>query len=266
MNIESRAHRPQKLNGPKSPDNRTLRTPLGQETAKTSRPGTPLYIINLPRLEGAIGKIHELFLEQQNAEGYWVFDLEADSTIPAEYVLLQRFLGRKIDKELKIRFATYLRSKQLPDGGWPLFEDGHADISASVKAYFALKILGESHNASHMVRARQLILSMGGPVRVNVFTRFTLALFGQIPWHTPPAMPVEIMLLPRWFFFHLNKVSYWSRTVIVPLLILYAKQAVCRLRPEECVTELFTTPPSRRPAGPALKPARASRALAPWAP
>ena len=131
----------------------------------------------------------------------------------------------------------------MKDGGWPLFEDGHANISASVKSYLALKLLGDSADEPHMVKARQLILSMGGAAKVNVFTRITLALFGQIPWRTAPAMPVEIVLLPKWFFFHLDKVSYWSRAVIVPLLLLYAKRPVCTLLPEEGVRELFVEPP-----------------------
>lgn len=158
--------------------------------------------------------------------------------------MLQRFLGREMEQELKERITEYLLSRQLPDGSWPLFaEDGFANLSTTIKAYFALKLLGHDANAPHMVKARQIVLSLGGAARCNVFTRITLALFGQIPWHTPPAMPIEIMLFPRWFFFHLSKISYWSRTVIVPLLILYAKQPICRLMPREGVPELFVTPP-----------------------
>ncbi len=180
----------------------------------------------------------------QKEDGHWVFELEADVTIPAEYVMLQRFLGRPIEREIRDRLTAYLLERQLPDGGWPLYAvDGNANLSTSVKAYFALKILGHDKNESYMIKARQLILALGGAERCNVFTRISLAIFGQIPWHTPPAMPVEIILLPRWFFFHLNKVSYWSRTVIAPLLILYAQQPVSKLRPEECMTELFIISP-----------------------
>lgn len=180
----------------------------------------------------------------QREDGHWVFELEADVTIPAEYIMLQRFLGRRISDENRERIISYLLDRQMPDGGWPLYAvDGNVNISATVKAYFALKLLGHDKNAPHMVKARQIILALGGAAQCNIFTRFTLALFGQIPWHTPPAMPVEIVLLPRWFFFHLSKVSYWSRTVIVPLLILYATKPVCRLRPEEGVPELFVNPP-----------------------
>lgn len=185
-----------------------------------------------------------LLASKQKDDGHWVFDLEADVTIPAEYVMLQRFIGREPERDLSSRLSAYLLERQLPDGGWPLYAvDGDANISASVKAYFALKLLGHDKNTPHMVRARRMILALGGAAKCNVFTRITLALFGQVPWHTPPAMPIEIMLLPRWFFFHLSKVSYWSRTVIVPLLILYAKKPVCRLSHSEGIAELFTTPP-----------------------
>ncbi|MBW2708751.1 MAG: squalene--hopene cyclase [Deltaproteobacteria bacterium] len=203
-------------------------------------PVTPLFTVE--RLNESIRRTRDRFLNIQNEKGYWVFDLEADTTIPSEYILLQRFLGREISGDLKMRVANYLRNRQLDSGGWPLFYEGEANISASVKAYFALKQLGDSPDAPHMVRARAHVLAQGGAARTNVFTRIMLALFGQVPWKTTPAMPIEIMLLPKCFFFHLNKISYWSRTVIVPLLILYAKRPVCRMAPGEGVSELFVSP------------------------
>ncbi len=136
-----------------------------------------------------------------------------------------------------------------------MFHDGAFDISASVKAYFALKAIGDDPDAPHMRRAREAILAAGGAERTNVFTRAQLALFGQVPWRAVPVMPVEIMLLPRWFPFHLSKVSYWSRTVIVPLLVLMAKRPTA-LNPRGIhIPELFRTPPDlvrdwiRVPAG-----------------
>ena len=210
------------------------------EEPEAGLPVTPLFTVK--RLNESIIRARDRFLKIQNEKGYWVFDLEADTTIPSEYVLLQRFLGREIPMDLKTRFANYLRSRQLHNGGWPLYYEGEANISASIKAYFALKQLGDSPDAPHMVRARAYVLARGGAAEANVFTRIMLALFGQIPWETTPAMPIEIMLLPQWFFFHLYKISYWSRCVIVPLLILYAKRPVCRLAPEEGVSELFTSP------------------------
>ena len=133
-------------------------------------------------------------------------------------------------------------------------------MSASVKAYFALKLVGDDREAPHMRRAREAILAHGGAERSNVFTRIALALFGQVPWRAVPVMPVEIMLLPRWFPFHLDKVSYWSRTVIVPLLVLMAMKPRARNPRGVDIAELFATPPRR---GPGLA-AQADR-IRPWA-
>jgi squalene-hopene/tetraprenyl-beta-curcumene cyclase len=183
-------------------------------------------------------------LAMQRPDGHWVFELEADATIPAEYVLLRHYLAEPVATELEAKIAVYLRRIQGKHGGWPLFHDGAFDMSASVKAYFALKMIGDSVDAPHMARAREAILSRGGAARANVFTRLMLALFGFIPWSAVPVMPVEIMLLPRWFPIHLDKISYWSRTVIVPLLVLQVKKARARNPKGVTIDELFLDPPS----------------------
>src|SRR5712671_7245308 len=114
----------------------------------------------------------------QKADGHWVFELEADATIPAEYVLLRHYLAEPVDAALEAKIAAYLRRVQGDHGGWPLFHDGAFDMSASVKAYFALKMIGDAIDAPHMVRAREAIRSRGGAIHSNVFTRFMLAMFG----------------------------------------------------------------------------------------
>jgi squalene-hopene/tetraprenyl-beta-curcumene cyclase len=162
----------------------------------------------------------EALLARQREDGHWLFELEADTTISAEYVLLAHYLGESPDLQLEARIARYLRRLQNPDGSWPLFTQGQADVSASVKAYFALKMAGDDPDAEHMQRARASILAQGGADQCNVFTRTLLALFGVMSWRAVPVMPVELMLLPPWFPFHISKVSYWSRTVLVPLLVL----------------------------------------------
>ncbi|MCL2430337.1 MAG: squalene--hopene cyclase, partial [Alphaproteobacteria bacterium] len=166
-------------------------------------------------LDDAVARAAASLAGYQRPDGHFAFALEADATIPAEYVLLEHYLDR-IEPELEAKIGVYLRAIQGAHGGWPLFHDGAFDLSASVKAYFALKVIGDDPDAPHMVRARAAIRAHGGAERSNVFTRVQLALFGQLPWRAVPVMPVEIMLLPRWFPFHLSKVSYWSRTVIVP--------------------------------------------------
>ncbi len=195
-------------------------------------------------LDRAIARSRDALLRHQRPDGHWLFELEADATIPAEYVLLEHYLDR-IDPALEARVGVYLRAIQGAHGGWPLFHDGAFDLSASVKAYYALKAIGDDPAAPHMARARHAILAAGGAERTNVFTRCQLALFGQAPWRAIPVMPVEIMLLPRWFFFHLSKVSYWSRTVIVPLLVLMALRPRARNPRRIGVSELFRTPPEQ---------------------
>ncbi len=194
-------------------------------------------------LDAAVARATDALLAAQQADGHWVYELEADSTIPAEYVLLVHYLGEAPNVELEQKIARYLRRIQQPDGGWPLFTDGAPNISASVKAYFALKVIGDDENAEHMQRARRAIHAMGGAEMSNVFTRIQLALYGVVPWYAVPMMPVEIMLLPQWFPFHLSKVSYWARTVIVPLLVLNAKRPVAKNPRGVRIDELFKGAP-----------------------
>ena len=195
-------------------------------------------------LAQAVTRARDALKRRQQSDGHWLFELEADATIPAEYVLLEHFLDR-IDQKLEGRIGVYLRSIQGDHGGWPLFHDGAFDLSASVKAYYALKAIGDDPDAPHMGRARAAILAAGGAARTNVFTRAQLALFGQVPWRAVPVMPLEIMHLPLWFPFHLSKVSYWSRTVIVPLLVLMALQPKARNPRRVQVQELFRAPPEQ---------------------
>jgi squalene-hopene/tetraprenyl-beta-curcumene cyclase len=204
-----------------------------------------------PAVEHSIDAATGALLALQRPDGHWVFELEADATIPAEYVLLRHYLAEPVDSALESKIAVYLRRIQGEHGGWPLFQDGAFDMSASVKAYFALKMIGDSVDAPHMVRAREAIRARGGAARSNVFTRLMLALFGFIPWRAVPVMPVEIMLLPKWFPFHLDKVSYWSRTVIVPLLVLQALKPKARNPKGVTIGELFLEPPQT--TGPAPK-------------
>ena len=202
-------------------------------------------------LDRSIDAATQALLARQRADGHWVFELEADATIPAEYVLLRHYLGEPVDAALEQKIAVYLRRIQGAHGGWPLFAEGDLDISATVKAYFALKMIGDSVDADHMRRAREAVLARGGAERANVFSRIMLALFGFVPWRAVPVMPVEIMILPQWFPFHLDKISYWSRTVIVPLLVLMAKKPQARNAKGVRIDELFVAPPQT--LGPAPK-------------
>ena len=196
-------------------------------------------------LDDAVRRSQAWLLSKQHAsEGYWVAELEADTTLTAEYLMLRRFLDR-VDLERERKAVRYLRAMQLTDGGWPIFYGGPSEISASVKAYFALKLSGISADEPSMLRARDRILSMGGVVSVNVFTKITLALFEQYDWKGIPSMPPEIMLLPKRFYFSIYAISYWSRTVLIPLLVVFASQPVCRIPREQGIDELYTAPRSQ---------------------
>jgi squalene-hopene/tetraprenyl-beta-curcumene cyclase len=195
-------------------------------------------------LEAGIARASKALIAQQDSEGYWRFDLEADCTITAEYILMMHFMD-EIDPSLQGRLAKHLRAKQEAHGGWGLFHGGAFDLSCSVKCYYALKMAGESPEAPYMLRAKRAILAHGGAAKANVFTRITLALFEQIPWRGCPFLPVEIVLLPRWFPFHLTKVSYWSRTVMVPLAILCSLKLRARNPRRVDIRELFVTPPEK---------------------
>jgi squalene-hopene/tetraprenyl-beta-curcumene cyclase len=200
--------------------------------------------IALEELDQRIASATAALLSERKHDGHWCFELEADATIPAEYVLFRHFRGEPDDRALEAKIAAYLRRIQGEHGGWPLFHEGDFNMSASVKAYFALKMIGDPIDAPHMRRARETILSKGGAAQSNVFTRALLALYGQVPWRAVPTMPVEIMLLPPWFPFHLDKVSYWARTVMVPLFVLQALKPKARNARNVHISELFVTPPN----------------------
>jgi squalene-hopene/tetraprenyl-beta-curcumene cyclase len=194
-------------------------------------------------LETSIDDATRAMLGYQRPDGHWVFELEADGTIPSEYVLLCHYLGEPVDTELEAKIAKYLRRTQGAHGGWPLVREGDFDMSASVKAYFALKMVGEPIDAPHMARAREAIRSRGGAIHSNVFTRFTLAMFGVLTWKSVPVLPVEIMLLPMWSPFHINKISYWARTTMVPLMVLAALKPRARNPKSVGIDELFLQDP-----------------------
>src|SRR6201996_1310257 len=137
-------------------------------------------------LERRIARATEALLARQQPDGHWVFELEADATIPAEYVLLRHYLGEPVDAALEAKIGAYLRRIQGAHGGWPLFADGDLDVSATVKAYFALKMIGDSIDAEHMRRAREALRARGGAERANVFTRIMLGLFGIITSRAVP--------------------------------------------------------------------------------
>ncbi len=194
-------------------------------------------------LEEKFSKARSSLLSVQNEDGHWCFPLEADCTIPAEYILMMHFMD-EVDVILEQKIARFIRQQQaVSHGGWPLYYGGDFDISCTVKSYYALKMVGDSPDEPHMVTARKAILDYGGAAKANVFTRILLAMYDQIPWRGIPVVPSELILLPRWFPFHLSKVSYWSRTVMVPLSILCTLKARAANPRNIHIRELFVIPP-----------------------
>ena len=206
---------------------------------------TPQSIIEKAELDRSIAAATKALHDHQQPDGHWVFELEADATIPAEYVLFRHQIGEPASPEIEAKIGNYLRRIQGEHGGWPLFQDGALDVSASVKAYFALKMIGDSPDAPHMARARDAIHAHGGAEKANVFTRFLMAFFGVVSWRAVPVLPIEIMLLPRWSPFHLTKISYWARTTMVPLMMLAALKIKAQNARGVGIDELFITPPSQ---------------------
>jgi squalene-hopene/tetraprenyl-beta-curcumene cyclase len=196
---------------------------------------------SLADIDLAVDRSAAALASVQREDGHWVFELEADATIPAEYVLLRHYLGEPDDIEVEAKIGRYLRRIQSAEHhGWGLFHGGVFDVSATVKAYFALKMIGDDIDAPHMARARAALLARGGAAASNVFTRIQLALYDCGPWAAVPEVPVELMIAPRWFPVHLSRMSYWARTVIVPLLVLCALRPKARNARGVRVDELFT--------------------------
>jgi squalene-hopene/tetraprenyl-beta-curcumene cyclase len=188
------------------------------------------------RLGRAIDRGTSWLLAQQAPEGYWCSELEADTTLESDYILYLHILGR-LDPVPKL--ATYIRRRQLPDGGWSIYEGGPSELNATVKAYFALKLAGDPIDAPGLARARRRVHELGGIERTNSFTRFYLVLVGALEWDMVPAVPPELVTFPRWLPLSIYRMSSWTRAIIVPLTILYALKPCWRVAPEARVDELF---------------------------
>ena len=195
-------------------------------------------MLDTSRVDGALQRSQDHLLRLQAPAGYWLGELEADTTITSEYLLLRHLLGTR-DRDLEWKGVAYLRERQGADGSWNLYEAGTGDLSATIKAYFAMKMAGVPPTDPALARAREWVLERGGPPQANVFTKITLALFGQYPWSGVPAMPVEIMLLPRWSYFNVWEISYWSRTVLIPLLIVMDRRPVHPVPRDAGIDELW---------------------------
>ncbi|MGE5325386.1 MAG: squalene--hopene cyclase [Actinomycetota bacterium] len=192
----------------------------------------------LERASGAIGRARDFLFSRQHEDGYWCGELEADTTLESDYIAIHTLLGTGT-RERMARAVPEIMRHQNDDGGWPIYKGGPSNISASVKAYFALKLMGMKADHPVLERARGCILAMGGATECNTFTKIYLCFMGQYDWEAVPAIPPEIVLFPNWFWFNIYEISSWSRAILVPLSICYAKKPFKKIPAEMGIDELF---------------------------
>ena len=190
------------------------------------------------RVSAALDGARKRLFALQHEEGYWCGELEADTTLESDYILLHALLGTGNPERFE-KAARYILEHQNEDGGWSIYAGGPSNISASVKAYFGLKLAGYTAEHPALARARKTILAMGGVPKVNTFTKIYLCFFGQYDYDAVPAIPPEIVLFPKWFWFNIYEISSWSRAILVPLSIAYAKKPFKKIPDEMGVEELF---------------------------
>ncbi|HLI48121.1 MAG TPA: squalene--hopene cyclase [Chthonomonas sp.] len=201
--------------------------------------------ISLEAIRQALrGAIHYL-RDRQQPDGHWVAELEGDTILESEYILLLQFLGKN-DPEKFRKLANYIRSKQHPEGYWAIYPGGPPEVSASVKAYFACKLAGFSESEPFMIRARRAILSLGGVTHCNTFTKLYLSIFGQYDWYGVPVIPPELILMPKWFYFNIYEMSSWSRAILVPLSVINALRPYRPIPAHATIDELFVGGKNRK--------------------
>jgi squalene-hopene/tetraprenyl-beta-curcumene cyclase len=198
-------------------------------------------------VEQAVSRSVKWMLSAQSQEGYWWGELEADTTLESDYILYLQILG-ELDSPKTAKLAKYIRDRQQPDGGWNIFYGGPSELNATVKAWVALRMAGDSADSAHLKRARAKIHELGGLEQTNSYTRFYLAMVGAIGWDFVPAIPPELMLLPDWFPINLYEMSSWTRGIVIPLAIVYAHKPAWRLPDGVTVGELFVKPGMRPPS------------------
>jgi len=204
----------------------------------------------------AIQRAQEALLSLQDDEGgFWSVELRADTTLESDYMMLLYFLDRADPVKVQ-KLARYILSQQLPDGGWPIYRNGPSQLSVTVKAYWALKLAHYPVDHEALVRARGRIRELGGIHRVNSYTKAYLALFGLYDWRGVPTIPPEIMLFPKWFYFNLYEVSYWTRAIVIPLSIVWAIRPLKVLPARARLDELFPSPQRFVPVGWNMGPGR----------
>jgi len=240
MHLEAAPNLPQNLAKPVQPVMRAIPDRAVAEAAQTVLGGAVSAAGSAAASDasGALDRARAALLARQAPAGYWVGELQGDSILESEYLLLKFILGQEREPDLPL-IANYLRRLQQPDSGWNLYPGGPADLSGTVKAYFALKLMGDDPAAPHMAAARELVRKLGGAERCNSFTKFYFACLGQISFDACPTIPPEIIYLPKWFYFNLYHVSAWTRTMILPLSLVTTLRPVRKVPAERGIRELY---------------------------
>jgi squalene-hopene/tetraprenyl-beta-curcumene cyclase len=213
-------------------------TRLGTESLAAASPSLGLEHARREGLDQAIERGADHLLSLQYEDGYWLGELEADTTLESDYIYYLHVLG-KAEPERIAKLANYVRQHQLADGGWSIYPGGPSELNATCKAYFALKLAGDDPDSPHMTRARATVHRLGGLERTNSYVRFYLALVGALGWELVPAILPELMLLPNWFYINIYEMSSWTRGIVIPMAILSALRPDFRLPEHARVDELF---------------------------
>jgi squalene-hopene/tetraprenyl-beta-curcumene cyclase len=193
---------------------------------------------DLADVEAAINRSSDYLLSSQHSDGYWCGELEADSMLEADYIFLHVLLESGDPGRLKRAFTEMMRY-QNDDGSWSIYPGGSGNISLAVKCYFSAKLMGLTADDPRLAKARQWILANGGVTACNTFTKMYLCALGQYDYDAVPAIPPEIVLFPNWFYFNIYEISSWSRSILVPLAIMYAKKPFKKIPSEQGIDELF---------------------------
>ncbi|HET8923076.1 MAG TPA: squalene--hopene cyclase [Candidatus Acidoferrum sp.] len=220
---------------------------MGEEVPVATAPGVLQREDWAERLENSIERGANHLISLQAEQGYWQGELEADTTLESDYIYYLHVLG-KADPERIAKLANYVRQRQLPDGGWSIYPGGPSELNATCKAYFALKLAGDSTDAPNMVQARETVNRLGGLEHSNSYVRFYLALVGAVGWELVPSIPPELMLLPNWFYMNIYEMSSWTRGIVIPMAILSSARPDWRLPERARVDELFNDPTRKNAA------------------
>ena len=194
------------------------------------------------RLREALVRTQQYFFRTQSEDGYWWGELESNPTMEAEYIMLTQFLGSDEGDRIP-RIAEDIRRRQSADGSWRMYYGAPGDLSTSIECYFALKLAGDSQDDPHMAKAREFILKRGGVPKARVFTKIWLALFGQWDWKGTPAMPPDMLLLPKWAPFNIYRFASWARATIVPMTIILTLHPIRPPEERAWVLELYPEGP-----------------------